>query len=101
MVISDASFHQIEVELEDLFTSLNNLDSDSPVVKDLKLRFGLNEIADWYYGYFFGRLYGYAEASAIRNKGGILDDNEIDQINAMVKSFGNDIKDTITRFKSA
>jgi len=63
--------------------------------------FEFEDIVDWYYGMFVGRLLGHAEEAAERLKGRILDDEEINQVNDMVKSFGPDIKETITKLKLA
>jgi len=102
MALSDEEYKKIEKKLEELKQTYDNLDVGSQVMKDLTMRFEFDHPIDWYYGLFVGRLWGHALEAAINLKGGkILDDKEISQINGMVKSFGQEIKDTITRMKLA
>jgi len=101
MVLSDDEYKKIENELEELKQTYDNLNVDSQVIKELEMRFEFDHPVDWYYGLFVGRLWGHAEEAAINLKGRILDDDEINQINGMVKSFGQEIKETITRMKFA
>jgi len=101
MVLSNEVYSKIENYLEELKKTYDNLDVDSPVIRDLKMYFEPDDVIDWYYGLFVGRLWGHAEEMAINLKGSILDDDEITQINKMIKSFGQEIKDTITRMRSA
>lgn len=101
MALSDEEYKKIENKLEELKQTYDNLDVGSQVIKDLNMYFEFDHPVDWYYGLFVGRLWGHAEEAAINLKGRILDDGEITQINGMVKSFGQEIKDTITRMKLA
>ena len=88
-------------EIKSTKKTYDNLNKDSPIIKDLKMYFEFNHPIDWYYGVFVGRLWGHAMEQAINLKGRILDDPEITQINEMIKSFGQEIKETITRMKLA
>jgi len=101
MVLSDEQYAKIEKYLEELKKTYDDVDVGSQVLKDLGMRFEFEHPIDWYYGLVVGRLWGHAEEAAINLKGGILDDEEINQINGMIKSLGQEIKETITRMKLA
>ena len=101
MTLSEGEFKEIETKLEELLVTYDNLNKDSQVARDLQMLFGFENIIDWYYGMFFGRLLGHAEEAAERIKKKPLNDEEISQVIDIAKSFGPDIKETITKLKLA
>ena len=68
MVLSDEEYKKIENKLEELKQTFDNLDTGSPVIKDLKMYFEFDHPIDWYYGLFVGRLWGHAEEAAMNLK---------------------------------
>jgi len=102
MVLSDDEVKKIESDLEKVKLEFDNLDVDSQVMKDLKMYFGFEHAIEWYYGICVGRIWGHAQEAAMNLRSGrILDDGEITQVNRWIKSFGQEIKDTITKMKGA